>query len=247
MLWQTRLGHIFIERIKRLVNDGVLKTLDFTDFSTCVDCIKGKQTNKIKKGARRSSNILEIVHTDICGPFSDVCLNGQRYFISFIDDYSRYMYLYLLYDKGEALDTFKVYKAEVKKQLGKQIKIMRSDRGGEYYGRYTWSGQKQGPFTRFLEKNEIVTQYTMPVSPYQNGVAERRNRTLMDMVQSMISNSNLPLSFWSEALKTVVYVLNRVLTKVVPKTPFELWKCWKPSLRHVQEWGYPTEVRLYNA
>ena len=134
MLWHRRLGHISIERIKRLVNDGALEALDFTDFGTCVDYIKGKQTNKTKKGARRGSNILEIVHTDICGPFSKVCLNGQRYFISFIDDYSRYMYLYLLYDKGEALDAFKVYKAEVEKQLGKPIKIMRSDRGGEYYG-----------------------------------------------------------------------------------------------------------------
>ncbi|KAH9668655.1 Integrase catalytic domain-containing protein [Citrus sinensis] len=224
MLWHMRLGHISIERIKRLVNDGALEALDFTDFGTCVDYIKGKQTNKTKKGARRGSNILEIVHTDICGPFSKVCLNGQRYFISFIDDYSRYMYLYLLYDKGEALDAFKVYKAEVEKQLGKPIKIVRSDRGGEYYGRYTGSRQKPGPFARFLEENGIVTQYTIPSSPYQNGIAERRNRTLMDMVWSMISNSNLPLSLWSEPLKTVVYVLNRVPTKAVPKTPFELWK-----------------------
>ena len=86
MLWHRRLGHISIERIKRLVKDGVLKTLDFTDFGTCVDCIKGKQTNKTTKGAKRSSEILEIIHTDICGPFTTPCLNGQRYFISFIDD-----------------------------------------------------------------------------------------------------------------------------------------------------------------
>ena len=71
MLWHRRLGHISIERIKRLVNDGVLDTLDFTDFDTCVDCIKGKQTNKSKKGAKRSSDILEIIHTDICYPDMD--------------------------------------------------------------------------------------------------------------------------------------------------------------------------------
>ena len=69
----------------------------------------------------------------------------------------------------------------------------------------------------------------MPGSPDQNGVAERKNRTLLDIVWSMLSNSKLPKSFWTEALKTTVYILNRVPTKAVPKTPFELWKGWKPS------------------
>ncbi|KAL4376717.1 hypothetical protein GQ457_02G017480 [Hibiscus cannabinus] len=181
-LWHRRLGHISIERIKRLVNDGVLNTLDFTDFDTCVDCIKGKQTNKSKKGSKRSSTILEIIHSDICCPDMDV--QGQKYFITFIDDYSRYMYLYMLYHKSEALEAFKVFKAEVEKQCGKQIKIVRTDRGGEYYGRYTEDGQVPGPFAKFLQDNGIVGQYTMPGSPDQNGVAERRNRTLMDMVRS---------------------------------------------------------------
>ncbi|KAL5827481.1 hypothetical protein ACOSQ4_019278 [Xanthoceras sorbifolium] len=243
-LWHRRLGHISIERIKRLVKDGVLSTLNFTNFETCVDCIKGKQTNKSKKGANRSSDILEIIHTDICCP--DMDSYGQKYFISFIDDYSRYMYLYLLHNKNEAINAFKIFKAEVEKQCGKQIKIVRSDRGGEYYGRYTESGQAPGPFVRFLQENGIVAQYTMPGSPDQNGVAERRNRTLLDMVRSMLSSSNLPKSLWTEALKTAVYILNRVPTKAVPKTPFELWKGWKPSLRHMRIWGCPSEVRIYN-
>ena len=98
MLWHRRLGYISIDRIKRLVNDGVLSTLDYTDFEICVDCIKGKQTNKSKKNANRSSNILEIIHTDICCPDTD--MPGQKYFITFIDDYSRYMYVYLLHNTG---------------------------------------------------------------------------------------------------------------------------------------------------
>nr|KYP76956.1 Retrovirus-related Pol polyprotein from transposon TNT 1-94 [Cajanus cajan] len=114
MLWHRRLGHISIDRIKRLVNDGVLSTLDFADFETSVDCIKGKQTNKSKKGSKRSSNILEIIHTDIC--CSDMDANSPRYFITFIDDYSRYMYLYLLRSKDEALDAFKIFKAKVELQ-----------------------------------------------------------------------------------------------------------------------------------
>ncbi|KAL4361061.1 hypothetical protein GQ457_04G024470 [Hibiscus cannabinus] len=143
------------------------------------DCIKGKQTNKLKKGAKRSLTILEIIHSDICCPYMDV--QGQKYFITFIDDYSRYMYLYMLHHKSEALEAFKVFKAEVEKQCGKQIKIVRTDRGGEYYGRYTEDGQVPGPFAKFLQDNGTVGQYTMPDSPNQNGVAERRNRALMDM------------------------------------------------------------------
>jgi hypothetical protein len=137
-LQHQRLGHISIERIKRFVNEGVLNTLDFTDFETCVDCIKEKKTNKSKKGANRSSGILEIIHTDICSP--DMDSHGQRYFIFFIDDYSQYMYLYMLHNKNEALDSFKIFKDEVEKQCGKKIKIVRSDRGGEYYGIYTEDG-----------------------------------------------------------------------------------------------------------
>lgn len=86
----------------------------------------------------------------------------------------------------------------------------------------------------------------MPGSPDQNGVAERRNRTLLDMVRSMLSNSNLPKYLWVEALKMAVYILNRVPTKAVSNTPFELWKGWKPSLRHMHVWGCPYEVRIYN-
>ena len=222
MLWDRRLGHISIERMNKLVNDGVLSTLDFTDFETCVNCIKGKQTNKSKRGAKRSTNLLEIIHTDICCP--DMDANGLKYFITFIDDYSRYMYLYLLHSKDEALSAFKVFKAEIENQCGKHIKIVRSNRGGEYYGKYTENEQAPGAFAKFLQENGIVAQYIMPGSPDQNSVAERRNRTLMDMVRSMRSNTKLPQYLWSKALKTAVYILNRVPTKAIPNTPFELFK-----------------------
>ena len=131
MLWHKRLGHISIERLKKLVKEGVLVALDFIDFGTCVDCIKGKQTTKANEGASMSSNILEIVHTDIYGPFQEVFLKDQKYFINFIDDHMQYMYFFLLYDNIEAIDAFKIYKAEVKKQLGKQINIVMLDRGGK--------------------------------------------------------------------------------------------------------------------
>ncbi|RVW63029.1 Retrovirus-related Pol polyprotein from transposon TNT 1-94 [Vitis vinifera] len=246
ILWHRRLGHISRERIERLVKEGILQNLDFTDFHVCVDCIKGKQTKHTKKGATRSNELLEIIHTDICGPLSVPCFTGEKYFITFIDDLSRYGYVYLMHEKSQAIDIFEMFITEVERQLDKKIKIVRSDRGGEYYGRYDESGQNPGPFAKFLEKHGIRAQYTMPGTPQQNGVAERRNRTLMEMVRSMMSYSSVPISLWGEALKTAMYILNRVPSKAVPKTPFELWTGRKPSLRHIHIWGCPAEARIYN-
>ena len=96
-----------------MVNEGVLSSLDFTDFETCLDCIKGKQTTKSKKGAIRSKHLLEVIHTDICCP--DMDGSDPRFFITFIGDYSRYMYLYMLCSKDEAFEAFKVFKVEVEK------------------------------------------------------------------------------------------------------------------------------------
>lgn len=131
MIWHWRLGHISIERVKRLVKDVVLNTLDFVDFETCVDCIKGKHTNMSKKGSAQ----------------------GQKYFITFIDDYTRCMNVYLLNNKNESLDAFNVFKAEVENQCGKKIKIVRTDRDGEYYGRYNESGQTPGSLAKFLQEH----------------------------------------------------------------------------------------------
>jgi len=96
MLWHKRLGHISLKIIKRLVKEEIVRNIDFADFSTCIECIKGKHTNKTSKGSKRSSELLEIIHTNTRGPFPTPCLNGQKYFISFIDNHSRFMYLYLL-------------------------------------------------------------------------------------------------------------------------------------------------------
>ncbi|KAJ9553963.1 hypothetical protein OSB04_018008 [Centaurea solstitialis] len=245
-VWHKKLGHISQEKLRRLVKEGVLSNLDFTDYKSCVDCIKGKTTKHTKKGAKRSSQLLEIIHTDICGPFDVPTFGGENYFITFIDDYSRYCYLYLLHNKSQSVNAVEAFITEVERQLEKKVKIIRSDRGGEFYGRYDETGQHPGPFAKLLEKLGIAAQYTTPGSPWQNGVAERRNRTLLEMVRSMMSHANLPVSLWTYALRMAVYILNRVPSKAVPKTPFELWKGWKPSLKHLEVWGCAVEARAYN-
>ncbi|KAL4348515.1 hypothetical protein GQ457_17G027250 [Hibiscus cannabinus] len=161
------------------------------------DCIKGKQTNKSKKGAKRTSTILEIIHSDICCPDMDV--QGQKYSITFIDDYSRYMYLYMLHYKSEALEAFKVFKAEVEKQCGKQIKIVRTDRGGEYYGRYTEDGQVPGPFASFFK----TTVYTR--------IVESRNAKFLEndsVSGSDLSRNSIPVDQPSTSSERLVIIYN---------------------------------------
>jgi hypothetical protein len=144
------------------------------------------------------------------------------------------------------LDKFKLFKAEVENQHDIKIKVVRSDHGGEYYGGHTPYGQVFRSFARFLQKNGIVTQYSMSDDPQQNGVAERRNHTLMDMVRSMLSYSTLLISLWMDALKTTVHILNRVPSKSVLKIPYKLWTDRKPTLNYLHVWGCSAEAKLFN-
>ena len=107
---------------------------------------------------------------------------------------------------------FKIFTKEVQNKFDKKIKTLRTDRGGEYTSEI---------FKNFCMENGISRQLTMAYTPQQNGVAERRNRTLLDMVRSMMAHANLPVSFWGDALLTATYILNRVPSKSVPKTPYE--------------------------
>jgi hypothetical protein len=140
-----------------LIKDDIPTSLDFSDSDYCIDCIKGKYAKQVKKSeAKRSAGILEIIHTDICGPFSVKSVFGFDSFITFTDDFSRYGYIYPIKERSKVLDKFKVFKGEVENQHNIKIKIVRSDRGGEYYGRHTPYGQVPGPCARFLQENGIV-------------------------------------------------------------------------------------------
>ncbi|GJR62032.1 retrotransposon protein, putative, ty1-copia subclass [Tanacetum coccineum] len=194
-LWHCRLAHINKKRIKQLQQDGLLKSTDDESFDKCESCLSGKMTKKpFLHSNERAKDLLGIIHTDVCGPLRHVSRQGASYFITFTDDYSRYGYVYLLKHKHEVFETFKVFKNEVENQLGKTIKAIRSDRGGEYISQ---------EFKDYLKANGIVQQLTPPYTPQHNGVSERRNRTLLDMVRSMMNLTTLPLSFWDYALTSL--------------------------------------------
>ncbi|KAJ9561918.1 hypothetical protein OSB04_007078 [Centaurea solstitialis] len=234
-LWHCRLGHINKKRVELLLKGGFLGTFDFKPFDNCESCLSGKMTKEpFNKDNERASDLLEIVHTDVCGPFSHKARGAYRYFITFIDDFSRYGYVYLMRHKSESFEKFREYQNKVQNQLDRKIKFLRSDRGGEYLSQ---------EFGNHLIECGIVSQLTPPYTPQMNGVSERRNRTLLDMVRSMMCHSTLPMSFWGHALETATHILNRAPTKSVEKTPYKLWKGKKPKMSFLKIWGCEVYVK----
>ena len=132
-MWHCRLGHISEKRMKKLHSDGLLTSFDFESYETCEACLLGKMTKTSFTGfPERASDLLELIHTDVCGPMSSIARGGFQYFITFTDDLSRYGYVYLMKHKSETFEKFKEFRSEVENQCGKKIKALRSDRGGEY-------------------------------------------------------------------------------------------------------------------
>ncbi|KAK8708616.1 hypothetical protein V6N13_059654 [Hibiscus sabdariffa] len=184
----------------------------------------------------RASDLLGLIHSDVCGPMNTQARGGFQYFITFTDDSSRCGYIYLMRHKSEALERFKEFENEVQNQHGKSIIARRSDRGGEYLCQ---------DFDELQKECGIVSQLTPPGTPQWNGVFERRNRTLFDMVRSMMSHSDLPISFWGHALETAAFTLSRVPSKSVQKTPYEISTKLEPRSNKCIFVGYPKETKGY--
>ncbi|GJY89378.1 retrotransposon protein, putative, ty1-copia subclass [Tanacetum coccineum] len=198
-----------------LQRDGLLQPTHDESHKKCRSCISGKMARKpFPHQVERAKDRLELIHTDICGPFRTVSREGANYFITFTDDFSRYSFVYLMKHKHEVFETFKVFQNEVKNQLDKIIKAIRSDRGGEYLSH---------EFVNHMKSCGIVSQLTPPYTPQHNRVSERRNLTLLDTVRSMMNLTTLPKSFWGYALESVARILNMVPTKKFDRTPYEIW------------------------
>ena len=194
----------------------------------CETCVAGKKPRQpFPKGkAWRAKRPLELVHSDLCSV--DVpSNNGKKYFITFIDDFSRKTWVYFLTNKSEACETLKKFYFYVEKQSKYSLKTLRTDRGTEYL-----------VCDEFLQKHGVKHQLTARYTPQQNGVAERKNMTIVDMVRCMIRAKNLPRWLWPEAVATAVYIQNRTPTKSVKgKTPYEAWYDKKPSVEHFKVFG----------
>ena len=228
IIWHARIGHIGQERMTRLAREGLMSNHAKVTLSTYEHCLIGKSKRKPFGKAIRASFPLKLINCDICGPMNVRARHGGFYFITFIDDYTRYGYVYLICHKSEVLDCFRRYMRLVENQLDKSIKALKTDHGREYLSKQ---------FKEFCDEKGIARQLTMPYTPQKKGIVERRNQTLLEMVRSMMAQANLPISYWGDVLLAAAYILNRMPSKSVSSTPYELWTDKKPDLNNLQPWG----------
>lgn len=200
-LWHKRLGHMSEKGLQILAKKSLIPFAKGTALQPCEYCLFGKQHRvSFSSPLKKKSELLERVYSDVCGPFEVESLGGNRYFVTFIDEASRKVWVEILKSKDQVFEYFQKFHAMVERSTGKQLKCLRSDNGGEYTSK---------EFKEYLAKHGIRHERTVPGTPQQNGVAERMNRTIAERVRCMLKMSKLPKSFWGEAVRTACYLINR--------------------------------------
>ncbi|KAL4282228.1 hypothetical protein GQ457_03G017580 [Hibiscus cannabinus] len=232
-LWHRRMGHFNLRTLKYMQSNDFVTDLPMLNIydDKCDSCQLGK-SHRLPfslDGVKRANMKLELVHSDLFGPMKTSSMNGSKYFVLFIDDLTRMCWVYFLKSKLNVLSTFKEFKIFAENQSDCKLKVLRTDNGGEYVS---------NEFNDFCRDSGILHQLTVPRTPQQNGVCERRNRTVLEMARCMLFEKHLPKLFWAKAVATAVYLLNRLATKVVDgKTPFKAWSGSKPSVKHLRVFG----------
>lgn len=232
-LWHARMGHVNFDTLKSMSDKKLVGGMPKISKPTqvCEGCLVGKQTRRPYplQSNYRAKMRLEIVHGDLCGPITPPTPSGNQYFMLLVDDYTRAMWVYLMKTKDEAFQVFKNFRAAVENETGERIKVFRTDRGGEFLS---------NQFTKYCKETGLERHYTAPYSPQQNGVVERRNRTVVEMARSNLKGMKMPNVLWGEAVSHAVYILNRVSTKSLEETtPYELWTGRKPQIGHLRVFG----------
>jgi hypothetical protein len=238
------MGYISFPIAKSLVKNkyitGVRLEYTPTDHKIfCESCVYAKATRKHVPDVREGKRAVEFggeVHSDLWGKSPVESKGGKLYYVTFIDDKTRLTHLYLLRKKDETFDAYKKYEAWVETQMSKKVKILNSDRGGEYLG---------DEMVAHLKLKGTSQKLNVHDTPQQNGVAERRNRTIAERIRALLHASGLPKNLWGEAARHVVWLLNRTTTKAVEgMTPYEAAFGEKPNLGDVREWGEKVYMRL---
>lgn len=226
--WHLVLAHRNLQDIHRMKSQGLcVKNCECSDV--CEPCIKGKMSVKpFPRKATPTTAVMDCVVTDVCGPLSVASVGHSRYFITFTDLYSKYTEVYFMKTKDETFQRIKQYVEKVKNQLGKKPKIIRSDRGREYYNK---------DVLEYLSNEGISFQCTVGYAPQQNGVSERKNRTLMEGARTLLIDAKLGKHFWAEAVRHLNYVFNRLLPQGYEKTPYEMFYGKVPAYDDIHRFG----------
>ncbi|MCO5559435.1 hypothetical protein L7F22_013035 [Adiantum nelumboides] len=204
LLWHYRLGHINSKTLHQMRQKHLCHGLpdSLSPIDLCEGCLLGKASHKpFPWSQTRSTQLNQLVHSDLCGPMETPSLTGSPYFLTFVDDFCRYTTVYFLKLKSLVLVCFQDYCKQALRAHDIPIQVLRSDNGGEF---------KSNAFQAFCQKEGIQQQFTVPYSPQQNGVSERKNRTLVQSARAVLLTAGLPKSYWEEAVATACYLQNRI-------------------------------------
>jgi transposase InsO family protein len=200
-LWHMRLGHPQSRVLHHILRHHVSDTFSVS-HTFCKHCVMGKMTQlPFSTSTSCTQFLLQLVHSDVWGPAPIDSINGHRYYVIFVDDFTRFTWFFPLKHKSQVLASFQHFKNTMENHLGTSIKTLRTDCGGEY---------TNNEFRLFCSKSGILHQFTCPHTSQQNGVAERKHRHIVDMALTLISHSSLPFQYWTYAFSTAIFLINRL-------------------------------------
>jgi hypothetical protein len=231
----TREGRVY-RLLERIMVEGIPE-LQSTHEGICIGCALGKNVKTpFSSSNNRSKEILDLIHSDVCGPLPVKSLAGSLYYVIFIDDYSRNTWLYLSKTKDEVFNKFQECKAEIENLTNKKIKTLTTDNGGECTSK---------EFVAFCKSTEIRRELTVPHNPQQNGVAERKNRSIEETVKALMNDQGLSMYLWGEATMTSIHVQNRSPHRILKDmTPEKTFSGKKPSVEHLRIFGCPVYIHI---
>ena len=238
--WHKRFGHIAVSGLQHLRRRNLVEGFNVDESSElrdCEACIQAKQTHIPfpKTTNRQTTYIGELTHIDLWGPARFPATNGAKYYITFIDDYSRHCTMKLLKTKTETTDKVKEYVATVERLLRRHAPMaIQADNGMEFVNT---------DLQHWLGQHGIHFRSSAPYSPQQNGTAERYNRTVADLIRAMLIGKKLPKVLWGTAALHATYLRNRAYTQRIPdQTPMERWCNKRPNVANLQEFGTPVSI-----
>ncbi|GJV19709.1 retrovirus-related pol polyprotein from transposon TNT 1-94 [Tanacetum coccineum] len=235
-LWHKRLAHLNFKTINKLAKQNLvigLPSLVYSKDKPCSSCEKGKHHRASFKTKQTSSikKCLHLLHMDLFGPVTPRSINHEKYTLVIVDEYSRYTWVYFLKKKSQAPETIMSFIKRVENQNDIKVKQLRTDNGTEF---------RNSTLVNFCDEKGISQNFSSPYTPEQNGVAERKNRTLIEAARTMLSGSVFSKQYWTEAVATACYTQNRsTIVKRHLKTPYEIFCKIIPNISFLHVFGCP--------
>jgi transposase InsO family protein len=238
--WHARYGHLHFDALGKLARDDMVCGLPLIERikQLCDGCLVGKHKRSPfpQQAKYRATDLLDLVHGDLCGPITPATPGGKRYFLLLVDDCSRYMTITLLVSKDEASKAIKLFIAGAESKMKRKVRALRANRGAKF---------TSNELNAYCAELGVKRHLTAPYSPQQNDVVERRNQMVVGMARCLLKAKGVPGRFWGEAVTTAVYLLNRAPTmSLAGKTPFEAWYGWRPNVHYLRTFGFVAHVKV---